>query len=139
MQVNATRWSHARFLQMANGLKPSAHREPIKADQRQVEERADPALQELEGAKEGLFFLRVRTFDSGWVLDAPMRDGWVSWPDRTGFTCRAVADGEHKIHHRGFRSRELVPAFRAIPDCRIAMVAQHLQGQRVDCAFRLAA
>src|SRR5215218_4640547 len=138
MQVNATRWRHACFLQMANGLKPSAHREPIKADQRQVEERADPALQELEGAKEGLFFVRVRTCDSGWVLDAPMRDGRVSWPDRTGFTCRAVADGEHKIHDRGSRSHELVPAFRAVSVCRIAVVTQYLQGQRIDRAFRLA-
>jgi hypothetical protein len=54
MQVIATRWSHAFFLHMTNGLKPGAHREPIKAGQRQVDERADPALQELEGAHEGL-------------------------------------------------------------------------------------
>src|SRR5215217_2549238 len=54
MQVIATRWSHAFFLQMANGLKPGAHREPIKAGQWHVDERADPALQELEGVHEGL-------------------------------------------------------------------------------------
>src|SRR5918995_1211447 len=63
----------------------------------------------------------------------------MSWPDRAGFTSRAVTDGEHKVHDRRSRSRELVPAFRAIPVCRIAMVAQHLQGQRIDRAFRLAA
>jgi hypothetical protein len=59
---------------MANGLKPGANPELIKSCTRQVEERADPALQELEGAHEGLLFVRVRTFNSGWVLDAPMRD-----------------------------------------------------------------
>ena len=60
--------------QMTNGLKPSAHREPIKADQRQVEECVDPALQELEGANKGLLLVGVGTFDSGGIVDAPVRD-----------------------------------------------------------------
>src|SRR3954468_4808338 len=108
MPVSFTRWSHACSFRMANGLKPGANPELIKSCWRQVEERADPALQELEGAKEGLFFVRVRPFDSGRVLDAPMRDGRVSWPHRTDLTSRAVADGEHKVHDRRSWSHELV-------------------------------
>jgi hypothetical protein len=59
---------------MTNCLNSGAHREPIKAGQGQVDERANPALQELEGANEGLLLVGVRTFSSGWVLDASMRD-----------------------------------------------------------------
>jgi hypothetical protein len=59
---------------MTNGLKSSAYRESIKAGQWQVDKRADPALQELEGANKGLLLLGARTFDSGWIVDAPVRD-----------------------------------------------------------------
>ena len=59
---------------MSNGLKPDAYREPIKAGQWQVDKRADPVPQELEGANKGLLLLGFRTFGSGGVLDAPMRD-----------------------------------------------------------------
>ena len=45
-------------------------------------------------------------------------------------------DIEHEVHVRRSRSRELVPACRAIPVCRIAVVTQHLQGQRIDRALR---
>src|SRR5829696_5196143 len=63
----------------------------------------------------------------------------MSWPNQTGFTSRAVTDGEHKVHDRGSWSRKLVPAFRAVSVCWVAVVTQHLQGQRIDRAFRLAA
>ncbi len=42
------------LLPKANGLKPGANSEPIKSCQRQVEERADPVLQKLEGVNKGL-------------------------------------------------------------------------------------
>ena len=59
---------------MAKCLKPGANPELIKICTRQVQERANPTLQELEGAKEGLLLVRIRSFDSGWILEVPMCD-----------------------------------------------------------------
>ena len=61
-------------LAKANGLKPGAHREPIKADQRQMEECVGPAFHGMEGANKSLLLVGIRTFDSGWIVDAPVRD-----------------------------------------------------------------
>jgi hypothetical protein len=69
MQGSPTRRDKACSLEVTNGLKPSAYREPIKSRQRQVEKRADPALQELEGPDEGFCSVHIGAFDGCRVLD----------------------------------------------------------------------
>jgi hypothetical protein len=74
MQVRCTGWSHACSFQMAYGLKPLAYRELIQIGQRQVDERANPALQEPKGPDEGFRSVHVRALDGCRVLDAPVGD-----------------------------------------------------------------
>ncbi len=59
---------------MTDGLKPRANRELVQIGQRQVDERADPALQELESPNEGFRSVYLRALDRCRVLDAPMRE-----------------------------------------------------------------
>jgi hypothetical protein len=59
---------------MTDCTEASTYREAIKAGQRQVDERADTVLQELESPNEGFCPVYIRTLDGGWVLDAPVRD-----------------------------------------------------------------
>ena len=59
---------------MTNSLKPSAYREPVKSRQWEVDKRADPVLQELEGPDEGFCSVYIGAFDGCRVLDAPMSD-----------------------------------------------------------------
>src|SRR5829696_5026044 len=137
MRTRPSCGNRARLLLMTDGLEPGANRELIKHFQWQVDERADPVLQVLEGSHKCLFLVGLGPLNSRWVFDAPVGDGGMSWPNGAGFTCRAVTNREHKVHDGGSRCRKLVPGFRAVAVCRIAMGLQHLQRERVDCAFRL--
>src|SRR5919107_203297 len=60
-------------------------------------------------------------------------------PERTSLPGSAVADSDHEVHHRGMGLCVLIPAFRAVAVCGIAMGSQHLQRERVHAALGLTA
>ncbi len=74
MRISPTCRNCARPVQMTDCTEASTYREAIKAGQRQVDERADAVLQELENPNEGFRPVYIRPPYGGWVLDAPMRD-----------------------------------------------------------------
>jgi hypothetical protein len=60
-------------------------------------------------------------------------------PDGALFRGRIVTDGEHEIHPRGLRSRELIPALAAEAIGRDALVPEQFERERMDVALRMAA
>jgi hypothetical protein len=59
---------------MTNGPQPAAHREPIKTGKWEVDECADPALQDLKGLNKRFRSAHLRALYGCRVIEAPMRD-----------------------------------------------------------------
>src|SRR3569623_136938 len=81
----------------------------------------------------------VIAFDCRRVLETPVCGGRMTRPDRTGFSCGIVANGDDEIHVRRAGSGEFVPRFAAQILDRVAGFHDLLDRERIDFAARLAA
>ena len=83
------------------------------------------------GSLKAITLIRIARRTHSRVFKAPMSDGGMTRPDRTGFTLGPVADGDDKIEMRRFRPDELIPTLAPQCSSPIALARQKLERQRV--------
>src|ERR1700693_6265986 len=107
-----------KFSLLADAVNFLLDGELIQARQRQAQKQTDSAVEHHESITESaLDFFRC-AFGCCRIRNAPVSGHRLSWPDRTRFARRVVANGEHKIHLRRARLCELLPILAAQSACR---------------------